>query len=237
MSEYCLRCDRSFLDDSALAQHVADSSKHHVCHECPKDFASAHALSEHNRQKHAVGRTCGRCDLVFASERDLQGHLRSNVCQPRLPLECPAESCTRTFASVGAMIQHLERAPSCTNSASASATGTAALLASAVLALPVVDHQYQPYGGTFVNTFIDCTHERSSSPSREGEREDVQRERAAPSSKFATEGSWNGSKYECVLCHKTFMSLPVLNRHLRDTHLPAKGLGGRGRAKKVYRCV
>ena len=43
---------------------------------------------------------------------------------------------------------------------------------------------------------------------------------------WATQGSWNGSAFECVLCHKTFARLPHLNAHLQS---PAH-------ADKLYKC-
>ncbi|PIL27734.1 transcription factor [Ganoderma sinense ZZ0214-1] len=43
---------------------------------------------------------------------------------------------------------------------------------------------------------------------------------------WATERTWNGSAYECYLCHKTFRSLTALNAHLGS---PAHG-------DKLYHC-
>lgn len=43
---------------------------------------------------------------------------------------------------------------------------------------------------------------------------------------WATQESWNGYAWECVLCHKTFGSITALNAHLKS---PAH-------AKKIYRC-
>lgn len=43
---------------------------------------------------------------------------------------------------------------------------------------------------------------------------------------WATERAWNGSHYECYLCHRTYASLAALNQHLSS---PAH-------AEKRYRC-
>lgn len=43
---------------------------------------------------------------------------------------------------------------------------------------------------------------------------------------IATERSWNGDAYECVLCHKTFRALDDLNRHLASPK----------HQEKMYRC-
>ncbi|TCD67481.1 hypothetical protein EIP91_012342 [Steccherinum ochraceum] len=44
--------------------------------------------------------------------------------------------------------------------------------------------------------------------------------------RWATERSWNGHGWECILCHREFGSLDALNRHLQS---PAH-------ADKIYRC-
>lgn len=43
---------------------------------------------------------------------------------------------------------------------------------------------------------------------------------------IATERSWNGSRYECVLCHNTFGTLDALNRHLASPI----------HQERIYRC-
>ena len=47
-----------------------------------------------------------------------------------------------------------------------------------------------------------------------------------PTVMWATEQSWNGYLYECVLCHKEFRMLSALNAHLKS---PAHD-------KSIYRC-
>ena len=42
----------------------------------------------------------------------------------------------------------------------------------------------------------------------------------------ATERSWNGSAYECVLCHRAYARLPDLNRHLASA----------AHDEKLFRC-
>lgn len=50
--------------------------------------------------------------------------------------------------------------------------------------------------------------------------------KASVVTKLATERSWNGSAYECFLCHRDFKKLVGLNDHLRS---PVH-------EKKMYRC-
>lgn len=45
-------------------------------------------------------------------------------------------------------------------------------------------------------------------------------------STWATERSWNGYAYECILCHRTFRSLAALNSHLKSAIHEAK----------IYKC-
>ena len=50
--------------------------------------------------------------------------------------------------------------------------------------------------------------------------------KAPEASEWATEDSWNGTRFECALCHKTYATLARLNQHL---HSPAH-------ADEIYKC-
>ena len=102
---YCHRCDRSFSSFQALEQHVENSSSHFVCNECRIDLASDDELHEHCRQLHWY---CSTCKEVFESAEDLRVHRRSPDHHSKC-LSCPVASCKKQFASVSAIMQHLER--------------------------------------------------------------------------------------------------------------------------------
>ena len=70
---FCNRCNRSFKNNNALSQHIADSDKHHVCDDCNRDFAAYGALVQHykNSPRHAY---CNACDELFDDFDDLDDH-------------------------------------------------------------------------------------------------------------------------------------------------------------------
>jgi len=51
-------------------------------------------------------------------------------------------------------------------------------------------------------------------------------EPSLPAETWATERSWNGEEYECLLCGWTFETLARLNKHLQSPR----------HADKIYRC-
>ena len=272
---FCDRCDRSFINDRALEQHVADSSDHHVCSECLKDLSSAHGLLQHAKQKH--GRiVCEECpDRDFVDENALRQHRASkhqrrslsiltdadaseealesgsaasyastqdgspSVHQPEC-YACPAPHCERLFASGGALMQHLEGGVCAAALLSPyGERSPAGVQLPSLVSVPVrVDQQH---ANNISVIAVVSTHSVTGRHDTAGQR--ILAEvpsvvgRLNSNAKFvtrrgesdiATEDSWNGARYECVLCHKTFMSLPALNNHLRAT--------GGVHKTKVFRC-
>lgn len=217
---YCLRCGRSFSSNRAFEQHVSDSDSHHVCHECQKDCASAQGLHDHRRQKHL---TCIPCKRVFQNGHDLAVHVRSSIHQPK-SLCCPSGSCTRTFHSLGALMNHIESHPHL----AVAGRDFEGMNRSTMYASTVVDYSNamssglnDPHTCTPTLSLLETGHMfmPSSATVTTTSRDNNKKV-------FASIRSWNGSKYECVLCHKTFMSLSSLNKHL----------GSRVHQTKVYRC-
>jgi len=50
MKQHCARCDRPFVDDAALKQHIRDSPTHAFdCTTCARPFVSDTALQQHVR--------------------------------------------------------------------------------------------------------------------------------------------------------------------------------------------
>lgn len=44
---HCDRCERHFVHESALQQHLRDSKRHWPCYKCDEDFASWSARRQH----------------------------------------------------------------------------------------------------------------------------------------------------------------------------------------------
>lgn len=70
---YCSRCDRYFVHEQALDQHIRASSAHYVCDDCDKDFSSWTGLQQHYVQspRHHY---CQRCDRHFSTYNGLMNH-------------------------------------------------------------------------------------------------------------------------------------------------------------------
>ena len=50
--EWCERCERLFVSASALDQHLANLSQHHICEHCDDDLNSASDLDDHIAEQH-----------------------------------------------------------------------------------------------------------------------------------------------------------------------------------------
>lgn len=74
----CKPCNRHFVDASALAQHMRDSSSHggFYCKQCKRKFASLNALQSHlhNSSAHNTCYDCGP-NYKFETMADYRQHL------------------------------------------------------------------------------------------------------------------------------------------------------------------
>lgn len=208
---YCYRCERYFVHEVALGQHMRESSLHNYCDVCAKDFPSENALRQHFIQssQHAYCQYCDRhfssdnglynhcsavhfycfpCHRLFQSESSLQAHLSSSVHTPR-NFKCPAQACGRLFVSVSALIMHAE-------------TGTC------------------PSGVTRrqVNEFVARLDRRNAITNTARMLPGPDGSWQVPSEVvyWATERSWNGRAYECFLCSSEFTTLQSLDAHLKS---------------------
>lgn len=240
---YCHRCDRYFKNEAALDQHRADSSNHWMCYDCDRDFASHNARRQHyiNNPRHHY---CGRCDEDFDDHDDLEDHYdeyhfycrdceeffdsleeeddhkeeehwfclecrrmfnnESNLkhhLRTHLPkkVRCPGRGCERSFTMPADLVHHFESG-TCRSGVTRAA----------------IDRAVVAYDRRRVIT----------DPARLITGPDGQYAPDEPDAQWATSGSWNGTAFECVLCHRTFRQLFSLNAHLAS---PAH-------ATQLYRC-
>ena len=140
------------------------------------------------------------CKRLFQSEANLNSHLRSNIHMPRT-IVCPGRGCGKSFTSHANLILHLE-------SGTCPSGATRQILDRTVIQIDcsriITDGRRLIQNG-------DGSYSTRGSEVHET---------------WATQASWNGRAYECVLCHKTFRQLPALNAHLKS---PAH-------ADKIYKC-
>ncbi|PIL25652.1 transcription factor [Ganoderma sinense ZZ0214-1] len=247
----CDRCDRWFRTAQALEQHKDDSSMHHICYDCNKDFALNTALIQHFTQspRHHYCRSCDEhfddwddlydhydeahyycriCNQVYESEpglhehrrivhadeycvpckrmfRDtnaLRHHQRSTLHQGRT-IACPMRGCSRSFVSRAALVLHLE-------SGGCPSRITRDMVNRIVAKL-------DKHG-----VLTDSARLLGSGSGGSGNGQET----VTVTGAWATARAWNGARYECYLCHRTFAALPDLNQHLNS---PAH-------ASRAYRC-
>ncbi|KAL8803204.1 MAG: hypothetical protein Q9182_003305 [Xanthomendoza sp. 2 TL-2023] len=97
VSQYrCLECERDFISESALEQHLKYKKNH-----CP----TKKPITPSKNGSHI----CGKCDRDFSDETALEQHAKSIVHQALSQLRCIASSkCKGRFTSPSALLHHLE---------------------------------------------------------------------------------------------------------------------------------
>jgi hypothetical protein len=104
MSNSCESCDRSFVDNHSLQQHLRDSPVH------KPHFSSDEAPQQHRRDSVVPIPifSCETCNKSFGSNQALQQHLRDSIIH-KINHNC--ETCRRSFSSDDALQQHLQNSP------------------------------------------------------------------------------------------------------------------------------
>ncbi|KIJ66503.1 hypothetical protein HYDPIDRAFT_109547 [Hydnomerulius pinastri MD-312] len=236
---YCNRCDRYFSYWTAFNQHVNNSSSHNICDDCDRDFPTWLGLKEHYVQspRHHYCQQCndlypshdslithyynqhdycGSCNKVFKNEHGLHEHNRQShhYCV----------SCKRLFQSESNLRAHLNSSLHRPRDVSCPFRGCGlSFVSKSALALHLESGSCKSgVNRRMVDQYVRQMDRNNfiTDPSRlltAGDRE---------VDYIATDGSWNGRAYECVLCHSLFGALRDLNRHLASPR----------HQDKIYRC-
>ena len=194
-------CNKDFATESRLQQHWTSSAAHDYCQYCDEHFDDSEELQEHFEQNHDY---CSLCRKVFASNHGLQQH-NSQVRH----VYCP--SCDRTFQNENNLRNHLRSSLHSARDIHCPFGCGMSFITNSHLVL------HLEAGGcssgmdrNSVNKLVR-RYDRSNvitDPSRlitSGDEE---------ISYIATSASWNGSGFECYLCHNQFCNLRALNQHL-----------------------
>ncbi|KAF8910191.1 hypothetical protein CPB84DRAFT_1834193 [Gymnopilus junonius] len=209
---YCQRCERYFSNWYAYKQHANNSSNHNICDDCDEDFPNWLRLKQH----------------LF---RDLEDHVEEShwACLP----------CRRLFANEAELREHYKQSDDhhyCT-----SCNGTSILRATSIRTLILqftVQKRSMPTrvwqclrfprhcllhlesgactSGYDTNNVITTPRHMITGGSASGDITYI-----------ATSRSWNGSGYECYLCHGIYSTLGALNQHLASPR----------HQDKIYRCL
>ncbi|KAI0073427.1 hypothetical protein K474DRAFT_1666615 [Panus rudis PR-1116 ss-1] len=237
---YCDRCDRWFKSPSALYQHKVNSGSHHWCSDCDRDFVSEWALIQHYVQSRAHS-YCQRCDEHFQDDEELEEHYEEahwycRICETIFNSELGLHehnrqkhwycvSCKRVFQNENNLKQHLRSAAHQPKIFACPGRNCDSSFISRAALVLHLESGTCPAGATrqTVNK-VALQIDRGrilTNPARM-----IEYGGGGTSTTWATERSWNGYAYECILCHREFQSLKALNAHLQS---PAH-------EGKMYRC-
>ncbi|KAF8554350.1 hypothetical protein OG21DRAFT_1099906 [Imleria badia] len=210
---HCDRCDRYFQYWSSYQQHVSDSSNHHICDDCDKDFDTWRGLEQHYIQspRHHY---CRQCDTHFDDDEELEEHC--------IEEHYYCDRCNKFFQGANGLHEHNRQSHHyCVECRRVfnSESNLRAHMKSSVHQPRNVPCAFQHRGCTqfFVSKSAMILHLESGACPSGADRRMIDRWVRVndPEPQYiATERSWNGSAYECILCHNTFRTLDDLNRHL-----------------------
>ncbi|TFY58714.1 hypothetical protein EVJ58_g6247 [Rhodofomes roseus] len=213
----CNVCDRDFETFYQLKQHWGASPRHHYCQHCDEHFDDADELVEHYEDDHYYCATCRKifnsalglhehnrqshhycpdCRRLFQNENNLRNHLRSGA-HAAANIPCPGRDCGRMFVSAAALVLHLE---------------------SGTCPSRVTRDQVNRAVAQFDRENVITNPARMIAYGEGGS--------GRSTTTWATDLAWNGSAFECFLCHHEYRSLQALNQHLAS---PAH-------EERMYRC-
>ena len=144
-------------------------------------FETGVGLHEHSRQSHWY---CNPCRCAFASENNLNMHVRTSKVHNTRSFVCPGRDCGRSFISYADLAAHLE-AGTCPGGFTRRNFNAMVIRADTNNIITNRNRLigYGPEGSRVVKMWANAS-------------------------------AWNGYGYECALCHKEFRILSALNAHL-----------------------
>ncbi|EJF61460.1 hypothetical protein DICSQDRAFT_60528 [Dichomitus squalens LYAD-421 SS1] len=238
---YCSLCNRFFKSERALQQHRDDSNMHYICYKCNMDFASNATLILHftNSPQHPY---CPWCDDHFGDYGDLfahfvDAHFYCELCNLMFPFETALHEhrrfahaddycvpCKRMFKNTNAL-RHHER--STFHKGRTIDCPMKGCIKSFVSRAALVHHLES--GGCFSRITRDMVNRIVAKLDTHGVISDPTK-LIGPGSgmqvtgSWATARAWNGMRWECYLCHRTFVQMFDLNQHLNSPAHTQKGL-------------
>ncbi|KAJ6558330.1 hypothetical protein B0H19DRAFT_1150792 [Mycena capillaripes] len=226
----CYRCSRSFNSYPALRQHEKNSPNHHLCDDCDKDFTSSKALKEHFVQS-PMHDYCHRCDTHFNDSDELEDHyqtehhfwdtcdkiiqnefrkLQEHYQQSELHHYC--FPCKRLFQSANNLTNHLNSSIHRPKDVPCPGKGCGLAFVSRSAVLLHLESGGCKSGADrqTINAYVRRYDTKNiiTNPSR------LLTVGPSEVTYVASARAWNGTAYECYLCHAGFRSLAALNQHL-----------------------
>lgn len=193
----CIQCNRNFENNKALEAHEASPFRH-IPLGCPKCNIIFKADVDLDGHLAESHHYCVECRRFFACEGNLQTHLRSSKHKERT-VPCPGMKCQKLFLSGAGLLNHLESG-GCRSGANR--------------------HHVNALAVRYDKANV-ITNASRLLPGLDGYVPPK-----PPVIAIATASSFNGSQYECFLCHRSFKTLGRLNEHMQSPAHDAE----------IYRC-
>jgi stress-induced morphogen len=231
---WCQPCDRYFDSERALQQHTDNSNAHaysssssesddnYECDTCTRSFATQRAVEQHMDAvgHHAPQYECDVCTRKFASRAASESHMNAvghwqHYCQ----------DCKRKFDNANALKMVCLPSLVCMEMLTRLQHRNSRIHRGAAVGCPLCKRMFVTASG------VSHHLETGSCPRAPNlNRETIHKMiHARDPNRFVTknqlewhgefqvtDNSWNGSAYECYLCHRAFSSLAELNRHVNS---------------------
>ncbi|KAF9476271.1 hypothetical protein BDN70DRAFT_184669 [Pholiota conissans] len=209
----------------------------HFCLTCSKTFASINGLNSHARAKRHTANPffCEECDVSFISNQALQSHTNSTHSYDFAGSDDSEEEepycngCERLFVNMYALNQHLFASPKhnwCFDCSRDFASESSLVQHQNSLAhedrnfkCPFCNGMFKSPSGVALHIESGChtitRHQVTAAISVKRITGPVQPP-TTHTTYIATEASFDGTKYECILCTRRFDTLRGLNAHLNS---------------------
>ncbi|KAF2477940.1 uncharacterized protein BDR25DRAFT_299678 [Lindgomyces ingoldianus] len=219
----CETCDREFGSQQAAIQHMnalGHWGSRYECDTCDRQFFTQRSADQHmDDTGHREPQfECETCDKRFYTQMSANQHM--DACDHRRRYYC--HDCSKTFQSENALKMHL-------NSSTHRGKNVACPFCKAALtSASGLSHHLETGSCPRAKNVNHLTIFQAISQ-RDPNRLFTNKLLTYPdfdTQNIATSATWNGSSFECYLCHREYNTLRALNQHLNS---PAH-------SEKLYHC-
>ncbi|KAL0952040.1 hypothetical protein HGRIS_008682 [Hohenbuehelia grisea] len=208
---YCDTCDRDFSTWNGLHQHWTQSQRHSYCRRCQSHFDDDEDLWDHYHDAHHF---CSKCNQFFENEYGLTEHYRQSDNHHY------CVECQREFSGESNLRSHMNSSRHRAQTFQCPGRGCEQAFVSTSALILHLEAGYCPGGfdRPTVNRLV-----------KQYDRNHVITDPARLIGYDSTETTytangraWNGSMYECYLCHGEYRTLASLNQHLASPRHQSK---------------